>query len=869
MKEVVWIRWLTGLATVFLAAVLAATALVTISPAGAAMAYVADPASLVNPFIGTANPDGTALNPFVGNDNAGNTFPGADVPFGMVQWSPDTPTRPQGGGYNYNDHSIIGYSLTHLSGVGCPGEGDLPILPIAGGVPANPEIATAPLRHNREQAHPGYYSLAAGGVRTQLTTTLRSGMARFTFSRSSSRGTLLLKLTDSETPVTASHLRFVSPTELAGSVTTGYFCGNVDNLYTLYFDMVFNRPFAASGRWSMGGKGGYVTFDTSVDPNVEAKVGISYVSVANARLNRSVEDPSWHFEAVRRAAGQAWDLLLKRVQVAGGTPTERVIFYTALYHSALAPNVFSDVNGQYMGYDRKVEELGPGQNAEYANFSEWDIYRSEIPLLAVLVPKRVNAMVDSMLNDYTQTGQLPKWTEDGTETYSMVGDPADNIIADAYAFDVRGFNVAQALAAMQAQAEVPNDIRPGLQYYEDEGYLPIDGTYGCCAFYAPISTQEEYETDDNSIAEFASALGQHSIAKTFARRAQNWQNLFDPASGFLQPKLLDGAFQPGFGPDSQNGYAETDAYVSTTMLPFDIRGLIDAEGGPSRWIEYLNELTSSVTADATDQIQMGDEPSFGVPWLYDYVGTPFRTQEVVREVEDQVYRDSPTGLAGNDDLGELSSWYVWAALGAYPADPGSPEVVLGSPLFRAVAIHLAGGRTFTETAPAASDDTPYVSRLRVDGSLWRRTYLPVSILTGGGSLRWSLATSPSIAWGSTLKDAPASNTDALLPALGYVSGTNGEVVVDPGSTFTISLGVQSLSRETQHLRWHASAEVASSVIPMPSAGTLAVDGEKRSAVSVELEIPPGASPGTSTITFTLRTAGGQLLPDVVTEVDVR
>ena len=544
--------------------------------------------------------------------------------------------------------------------------------------------------------------------------------------------------------------------------------------------MVFNRSFTSSGSWSTNGEGGDVTFDTATDPVVQAKVGISYVSTADAVLNRRVENPGWNFQSVRKAAYRTWSSLLGRVQIAGGTTAQQATFYTALYHSLLQPNVFNDVNGQYMGYDGKVQKVDPGQKTEYTNFSEWDISRSEIQLLSLLVPNRMDDMITSMLNDDTQTGHLPKWSEDDSEGYAMVGDPADDVIADAYAFGARNFNVQQALEDMERQADVPSDIRPGLDYYERDGYLPINGKYGCCDYNAPVSTQEQYNVDDNSIAELASELGENGVAKKFATRAQNWQNVFDPASGFMEPKLLNGAFEPGsgpepgFGPNPLNGFTETDSFVSTTMIPFDVKGLVDAEGGDEAWIELLNGLTSSVVADGTNQVQMGDEPSFGVPWEYDYVGVPFKTQEVVREIQDQDYADSPTGLAGNDDLGEMSSWYVWSALGAYPENPGSSEVVLGSPLFKDIVFHLGDGGTITENAPAAADNAPYVQSLTVNGTSWTRTYLRSSVFTKGGTLDWTLATSPSTTWGAAAKDAPPSSTEGLLPALGYVSNSNGE-----------------------------------------------------------------------------------------------
>jgi len=838
----------------------------TSGPAGAGAPYVSDPTSLVNPFIGTASAPGWTPNTFVGAQTGGNTFPGADVPFGMVQWSPDTPTRLDTGGYDYGDTSIVGYSLTHDSGTGGPVECDVPILPVVGTVPADPADATAPLNHEDESASPGYYSLVSGGVRTQLTTTTRSGMATFSYPTGAPDGTILFKVSDSTSTVTASDFHVVGSTEVDGSVTT--------SAYTLHFDMVFNRSFTSSGSWRTNGEGGDVTFDTATDPVVEAKVGISYVSTADAVRNRRAEDPGWNFRSIRAAAHRTWDSLLGQVQIAGGTKSQESIFTTALYHSLLQPNVFDDVNGEYMGYDGRVQHVDSGQTAEYSNFSEWDISRSEIQLLSLLVPNRMDDMITSMLNDDTQTGHLPKWSQDDSEGYAMVGDPADDVIADAYAFGARNFNVHQALTDMVRQADVPSDFRPGLGYYERRGYLPINGKYGCCDANAQVSTQEQYDVDDNSVAELAGDLGETDVARKFAIRAQNWQNVFDAASGFMEPKLLNGAFEPGAGPepgfgtDPLNGFTETDSFVSTTMIPFDVKGLVDAEGGDQAWIARLDGLTSSVVANGTDQVQMGNEPSFGVPWEYDYVGVPFETQEVVREVQDQDFTDSPTGLAGNDDLGEMSSWYVWSALGAYPANPGSSEVVLGSPLFEDVVVHLGDGGTITEHAPDAADDAPYVQGLTVDGTSWHRTYLTSDVFTRGGTLDWTLATWPSTTWGASAEDAPPSSTEGLLPALGYVSDSTGESVVDPGSNVNISLGVRSMSGVSQHIDWSAVSEARSGIAVEPGAGALTVRSESTSAEPIRLHVPATTAAGTYTVTFALHAGHGTTLPDVVTEVEV-
>jgi predicted alpha-1,2-mannosidase len=842
-------------------AVVAGVALLTVgitsvAPAGASPVYVSNPASLVNPFIGTAR--------------GGDTFPGADVPFGMVQWSPDTAgVRPDGGGYSNNSKAIIGYSLTHLSGPGCAAEGDVPVLPTTGPITRYPSRVTEPLVHSQESASPGYYQLDAGGVNTQLTTTTRSGMGLFTFPSGATDGNLLFKMTDSATFVSTDTFSVVDSEEVQGSVTTGYFCQDVPyNTYTVYFDMIFNRPFISSGAWNKGGKGGYVTFDTATDPVVEAKVGVSYVSAQNAVINRKVENPNWNFNAVRAAAQKSWQTMLDKVQVGGGTTTQQTIFYTALYHSLLEPNVFSDVNGDYMGPNGQVEQVAAPQTAQYANYSGWDIYRSEIPLLALLAPQQTSDMVSSMLNVYAQTGQLPKWSEDDTETYIMVGDPADAIIADAYAFGATDFDTTTALNAMVAEATTPNNIRPGLSLYESDGYLPVDGTYGCCNFYGPVSTQEEYNVADNAISLFATALGQTTVAQTFATRAQNWQNVFDPATGFVQPKESSGLFQPGFDPAvTSSSFVEADSYIYTAELPFDLQGVIAAEGGNAAWVTYLNGLTSSVTAMGPTQIQMGDEPSFDIPWEYDYAGAPASTQQVVREIQDQLFTDAPAGLPGNDDLGATSSWYVWSALGGYPETPGSATIALGSPLFTAIALHLADGRTITETAPAAAAKDPYVQGLTVDGSSWSGAYLPPGIYTTGATLDWTLGTSPDTTWGSAAGDAPPSDTASLLPALGYIPG-NAATTVAPGATAALTFGAQSMSSATQLIDWTLSAPSGGGLPVGPETGTLTVSAGTKNTQSVAIPVPADTAAGTYLVTLALETSTGTVLPDVVAEVDV-
>jgi hypothetical protein len=619
-----------------------------------------------------------------------------------------------------------------------------------------------------------------------------------------------------------------------------------------------------------GADGAYVTFATTASHVVHAKVGISYVSTANAAANANKEISGFDFDSVRTAADTAWNQALSKIQVAGGTANQQTVFYTALYHSLLHPNVDSDDNGQYVGFDGQIRTT-PKAHPIYANYSGWDIYRSQSALESALFPQQMSDTVTSMLDDYDQTGMLPKWNENNGEAYIMVGDPSDPIISSAYAFGARGFNTAQALTDMQTEASTPNNIRPGLSDYLNQGYLPIDGHYGCCNFYGNVSTQEEYNAADYSISLLASSLGNSSVADTFATRANNWQNSYNPATGFLQPKLTDGAFQSGFDPTSQNGFVEADAYVYAAELPFDVAGLSAAEGGNANWVKFLNGLTSNVTQMGATQAQLGNEPSFDIPWEYDYVGVPSKAQKVVREVQDALYTNAPNGLAGNDDLGAMSSWLVFSALGGYPEVPGSATLALGSPEFTDVAIHLGNGKTITETAPQAADNAPYVQGMTVNGQTWNNAYLPASLFTDGGTVNWTLGTKPSTTFATATSSAPPSNESGLMPALGSIGGsTDGAPlqVVNPGSSTTLNLGVQSLQDTAQTVNWTASASTGSGLQVGPTSGSIAVGKEKQAGQQVQVTVPADTPDGNYQVTFHLTSQTGTPLPNVVEDIGV-
>ena len=846
------------------AAVAVAAGLAVAAPSGAAMAAaVSAPASLVNPFIGTGN--------------GGNTFPGPDMPFGMLQWGPDTANpRQNGGGYSYAASQILGFSLNRLSGAGCPVDGDVPILPMVGAIPANPEGATVNFSHSAETAQVGYYGVtttspgaASNPVTTQITTGMRSGIARFRFP-ASAQSDLLLKVADSELKLVTSggqtsskykkvfgtSAQVVGDNEVTGSVTVGHFCNISDDNhsnYTLYFDIKFDQPFTASGTWPggpAGDPGGVsITFDTTQSRTVTAKAGISYTSAAGAALNLATEIPGWDFDAVRAANVQAWNTMLSRIQVGGGTASEQAQFYTALYHSLLDPHVYSDVNGQYTGVDGKIHTVAPG-HAQYADYSGWDIYRDEVQLLSLLDPARAGDIVSSMLTDYGQDGMLPKWELGNAETYEMVGDPADPIIAGAYAFGVRGFDARTALADMVAEAVKPGNIRPGLDYYELRGYLPLDGTYGCCHFYGPVSTALEYETADYGIAAFAKALHDQSTYTEFAARAQNWEDTFNPATGYMQARLADGQWAPGFTPGTSTGMVEGTAAQYTPMVPFNLQAVIAARGGPQAWNSFLDSLLTDISNPGPTGANLSNEPSLVIPWEYDYTGEPWKTQRAVRQAQDQVYADAPAGVPGNEDLGAMSSWYVWSALGMYPPTPGTGTLVLGSPIFPHAVVHLTDGKDLTIDAPDAADGAPYVQSLELDGQDWSKTYLDWNQLRNGANLSFGLGTSPS-AWGSGPAAAPPSDATGEAAAIPYLPA--GEVNVPPGQSTTVTLAAQNVTGRPVTASASAAPPAGISVSPDPARVTLP-GGDQRQA-TLTVTAAAGAPPGSYSVPITLSADG--------------
>jgi predicted alpha-1,2-mannosidase len=515
------------------------------------------------------------------------------------------------------------------------------------------------------------------------------------------------------------------------------------------------------------------------------KLGISFVSVDSARANLTAENPGWSEDAVARAATKRWNATLGRIAVSGGRPIDQRTFYSALYHSLLHPNVFSDIDGRYPGFDGKVY-TATGYT-QYANFSSWDTYRSEMQLLSLLEPHATGDMMHSLLTDYEQSGFLPKLAFASYDSDEMNGDSADPIIADAYAFGVRNFDAHEALRAMVkgANARGTNlgwDVaRQDNDEYLAHGWIQVDRRDKTSFDYTIGGSETlEYAIDDSAIATLATSLGATKTAATFTKRAENWRNLFNPATGYLAARRADGSFPPGpaFQPSplpgiGQDGWEEGNAIQYTWSVPQDLRGLFDAMGGNAKSVTKLDEFFSALnTSRKQPHDWAGNEPAFGIPWEYDYAGAPWRTQDVVRRIATDLYAPTPDGEPGNDDLGAMSSWYVWAAIGMFPETPGSANLALASPLFSHVRITLGGapigrGRSITIDAPAASPANRYVKSLRVAGvhapaacgtSDYVCPWLPASLISSGATLTFALDSSPNHAWGVASEAAPPSIT---------------------------------------------------------------------------------------------------------------
>jgi predicted alpha-1,2-mannosidase len=786
----------------------------------------ADPAGLVNPLIGTAG--------------GGNTFPGAVVPFGMFSWSPENTRGQQGraaapGGYHYEALRIRGFSLAHLSGTGCRGaSGDVPFMPFAGEITTSPSsddthaIYASDFTHADESAAAGSYRVTlASGVDVQLAATTRTGAGRFVYPEGRPAA-MLVRTSDGQVGSSDSQISIDASTRtIAGSVTSGNFCGYLSpaarrSYYTLHFVATFDQPFASTGTWQDAelrpgstearggttygteghpapgrGAGGYVTFAPGSTVNV--KVGISYVSLDNARRNLAQEQPRGAtVESVARDARTAWNEILGRIQLTGGTDTHRRIFYTALYHSLLHMNVFSDVNREYRGFDGKTYRVRGSRSVQYANFSGWDVYRSQVQLVALLDPKIASDMAQSLMNQAaSNNGVWDRWTHNSGATAVMEGDASAPAVASIAAFGGRDFDMKGALASLDRAATVPTALdlsntgcnvmcqgqRPSLDKWLSIHYIPtVSNAWGGAG-----ETLEDV-TADFALAQLARLVGDDERHDRFAARSDYWRNIFNPSpaivqspqrgrrgggdlpvastekpqpGGYIQNRNEDGSW-PDLDPASSRGFAEGSAVQYTWMVPFNLRGLIEAMGGNDKANARLDAFFKrpdgswALTRSGGLHAELSNEPSIATPFVYLYTGQPHKTQEIVRYVQNTLWKDAPNGIPGNDDLGAMSSWFVWTAMGFYPGIPGRAELFLTAPLFPRIVIRRASRQTITIDAPGASAETPYVRSLTVNGRPSSRAWLPESFVLKGGELRFDVGATPDLAWGSRPGDQPPS-----------------------------------------------------------------------------------------------------------------
>jgi predicted alpha-1,2-mannosidase len=757
----------------------------------------------------------------------GHNFPGATVPFGMVQWSPDTtPADRNGrGGYDYRDSHIKGFSLTHLAGAGCSLYGDFPFLPTTEPLDRSPAASGSSLEgkfqpgfsHAHESGRPGYYSVrlnpvAGAAIETELTATTRTGMARFTFPRNL-HSSVLINAGGSAQPDDFASVQ-IDPArrEIDATASSGLFCGHRPR-YRVYLAAVFDRPFEAYGSWkgdkiaagstvasdsqapaanpqTSADAGAYASFDTRRNRVVTARVGVSFVSVEAARANLAAENPGLRFRTIASRAESAWNKALGRIRINGGPDRLRNTFYTALYHAFLAPRTFSDVGGAYIGMDGLLHQAQG--RTQYADFSGWDTYRTQIQLLAMLVPRRASEMIRSLLADAAESGCLPRWPYANGQSMTMVGDSADPLIASAAAFGATAFDRQAALAAMLKGADGPcrsanGDYlqRQGLGPYLSHGYVPYDldtnvrnanSIYGSPDdVWGSAATTLEYAVDDFAIAQFAArSLGDRATYRRFMQRSGNWRKLFNSASRKVEPRYEDGAFLANYDNLRGGGFVEGNSIQYSWMAPHDPAGLFQAMGGrakaTSRLGHFLRKLNGGAGATHTDHALLGNEPTLHTPWLYDWTRSPYRTQAAVRRAL-RLYSTAPAGYPGNDDLGTLSSWYVFGALGLYPEVPGVGLLAIGSPLFPRASIAMPHGRRVTISASAnvvagrgkrkhrislGPPRAPYIGSLRIDGHAHVQPWTTYCDLARGANLAFQLSPRPNRKWGSSAAAAPPS-----------------------------------------------------------------------------------------------------------------
>jgi predicted alpha-1,2-mannosidase len=742
------------------------------------------------------------VDPFIGTGPDGHTFPGATVPFGMVQLSPDTQIRPfkqsykWASGYRYEDTTILGFSHTHFSGSGHSDLGDVLLQPISGDVRLEPGDIDKPesgyrsrFNHKQERAEPGYYAvdLLDYGIHAELTATARVGVHRYTYPAGKPEHVLVdLRSSIYNYPgkVLWSRLRIRGDGTVTGMrETRGWAPGR-----QLYFAMRFSQPIEQHSLYdrepvpvvypgfktpgttpentqAMEGRGivAVFGFEPRTQPLI-VKVALSSVSEESAIANMDAEVPGFNFDAVHAAATAAWAKELERIDITAPPDVEKSL-YTAIYHALMSPNLSMDADGGYRGPDNQVHHAVGFHFV--SNLSLWDTFRAEQPLMTILEPEtRTSDLVNSMLASWreSQFGILPIWQEQGLETWCMIGYHAVPEIVDAYMKGIHGFDADEALRAVVASATY--GPYGSLDDYMRLGYVPVDHDD------AAASKTVEYAFDDWTIARMAGAMKRTDVAETFNRRAGNWRNGFNVKDGFVEPRLANGEFRVPFDParaGTGSGFTEGNAWQYSWFQPQDVQGLIDLLGGKKQLIAKLDAMFDAKVdphqyADVEDisgmigQYIHGNEPSHHLAYLYAYAGAPARTQERLRQIVESQYRPTPDGLVGNDDLGQMSAWLIFTSLGFYPVAPGSNEYVIGRPFVDEATLHLPNGKTFKVVAEHLSSSNAYVKSVTLNGQPLARMFLRHEELMQGGELRFVMSTKADATWSMQPLEVPYSMT---------------------------------------------------------------------------------------------------------------
>ncbi len=702
------------------------------------------------------------VDPMIGTGGHGHTFPGAMVPFGMVQLSPDTRMENWDGssGYHYSDKTIMGFSHTHLSGTGAPEFCDILFMPTTGTVNVlvgdedNSETGyRSKFSHKNESASAGYYKVLLDDykVTAELTATNRTGFHRYTFPKSD-KSNIIIDLLNRDRVIDA-EMNIISDTEISGYRRSIRWAKDQH----VYFYAKFSKPFKSAGIAiddkfvenikTAKGKNikGVVNYTTKEGESILVKVGISSVSIEGAKKNLEAENSAWNFDEIKNEAKQLWENHLSKIEVEGGTEKQRRIFYTSLYHTAMAPVTLNDVDGKYRGGDWKIHEAKGF--TRYTVWSLWDVFRTQMPLYTILEPSRMNDYMKTFLGIYKITGRLPHWEIWGEHSGSMIGHHSLPVILDAYNKGIRDFDVDLAFKAMKNQVDQNGA-------YSNRGYQPGGS----------VSEVMEYSYNDWCIAEMAKQLGKEKDYLHYQKRAQFYKNLFDKSTGFMRPRNTDGSWLTPFDPtEGTHHFVEGNSYQYSLFAPHDISSLIDSIGGDKKfdtWLDNLFTIQSkhdNVIVDATGligQYAHGNEPSHHMAYLYNYIGKPWKTQAVISQISETLYDDQPDGISGNEDCGQVSAWYIMSAIGIYPVCPGDPTYAFGSPIFDKVTINLENGKKFTVIAKNVSKENKYIQSVTLNGKEYIKSWFTHKYIVNGSTLVFKMGSAPNKAWGSAKESRP-------------------------------------------------------------------------------------------------------------------